>query len=103
MNLEINGKIKEIDKYGKLRIIIENESEKKNIINKINEQYTSPYIINEDYMECIIIINKYFKYYYNIINSNINNNITCCVKIKRYSFDKKYGTHLFLLSINNIK
>lgn len=98
--MEIKGKIKGIDQYGKFRMIIEDELEKKNIINQINEQYITPYYINKDYMECIIIVNKYFNYYSTLINNNIANDATVCVKIKRYSFDKKHGTHLFLLSLN---
>ena len=97
----LTGIIIRIDEYNKLRIKITDPVIISRLNTEINEKYNKPYKeeINNS-LECIINIDKYKEYYMKLINDNIGKQIIVNVISKRYSFNGKRGTSLYMQTID---
>lgn len=93
------GKLNGVDKYNRIRVIVTPSS---TIVKKIND-INNPYkYINDETIECFIVIPKNKKQYLLEDEYNKNKNVLIYVTPKRYSFDGKIGTSLILKSFEFI-
>lgn len=93
------GTLNGIDRYNRIRIIVDDPT----IITKKINDITNPYqIIENNKLECYLIPTKYKDYHIFAAEAHKYKKVTVIATPKRYSFDGKKGTSLLLKSFELI-
>lgn len=96
--ISFNGTLNGIDKYNRIRIIVDDAS----IITKKINDIKNPYVIENGKLECWLIPTKYKEYYLFAAEAHRYKNVIVEATPKRYSFNGIQGTSLLLKSFELI-